>query len=271
MNISSIKFRSPTFGDVPLYRPKKRPTPERVALSIPHTNEIPVSNPFRVAIEKKLGEEGIYCSTHINTNMIEDGWMVRLKVAVLDIPPSAVTVALSIEDYHGRISRMLDLSRDPKSQHIEIHAYQRSGRLDPFCDVYDWARLGRTDILILKDLPGYISSTLDWYASKVSWQAQEIARLRGFSLAGALKECREMVKELRHRKGRLLLAELPGEFVHIDPRHHMYEFYFKGGRLSTMSPDEYEMKYCAGVFEKEEAGPASIAAMMRLICGRPPA
>jgi hypothetical protein len=66
---------------LPYYEPKAGARkPERVALVIPHSNEIPTAHPFRKALAKRLMSEGIEVTTRTETGMMKRGWEMRRRL-----------------------------------------------------------------------------------------------------------------------------------------------------------------------------------------------
>lgn len=262
-----MSVRMMTFGDIPLHRNRLRPVPNRLHINIPHTNEIPVAEPLRMALKKKLEEKGLPVTLETNLRMAEDGWELRRKVHGTRLKAGTVSSVLSIEDQRMRLRSMHERTREPGSVYLEMHAYRMAGKDDHFSEVHDWRRLGRTMILAMSDLPAYFLESLETHCWSIAKDrsSSEIARLRGFDLKMAVEECRSLLKEVRKRRDRVKLIEIPGEFEDLTAGHTMRRYYFQESGLYAMLPTEYEMQYCAGAFLPREPEDKEVEQVGRLI------
>lgn len=66
--------------DLPCYKRGPMEKPRKVALVVPHTNELPAAHPFRRALAERLMQEGIQVGTSEEKDMMERGWEARRKI-----------------------------------------------------------------------------------------------------------------------------------------------------------------------------------------------
>ena len=260
----SQQVRHTTFADIPVHRGKGA-RPSRINMALPHTNEVPVTNPFRQALEKRLDAMGVESTCRMNLARMEDGWALRRKIAGTKITASAVSAVLGIEDQHERVLAMHVMSRDRDSVCMEIHAYRRAAKDDSFQEVYDWSRLGSTMILVMRDIEGYFLESLAAHCQSLARNpcSAEVARMRGIDTEKTVVEIKALLREIGKRRSRIRLIELPGDFSHISSDHHMFGHYFRNGMVA-FHPDEYEMKYCAGAFGPAQPSQGDVERVSRL-------
>ncbi len=78
MGMSMVRPRG--MEDMPCYERGPLKRPRKVALVVPHTNELPAAHPFRKALAERLMREGIQVSTSEEKDVMRRGWEARRKI-----------------------------------------------------------------------------------------------------------------------------------------------------------------------------------------------
>ncbi|RME79642.1 MAG: hypothetical protein D6769_01815 [Methanobacteriota archaeon] len=252
----SLRFEPPTYGDIRLYKRRQGKKPSNIIFLKPHATEHSTVEVYERRLLPMLDSQGIQHSSYAFPSPREQ--VVRLRKQLKKERNSDIdcfegrgvlNAVLSLIDTYKRLSFWAEKIRnsDSSTLFVELHSYPIKNSLDYFQDPHNWLRLGRTNILVAKNIYRYLGnywkSVIEGIEENTKL-AEYITSILGFDLNAIIEQTQDDFATLGEMQNRMSLVEFPGYMVCPGKEDPDFHTYFLDDGTRKFSTSDFEWQYC---------------------------